>query len=68
VHASEVTSAPEGHGFPVEELRVRYYERPYCELLVPLVVISAFSELVVWALDPGNLAPNVIVVAERRSD
>ncbi len=47
---------------------MRYYQRPNCELLVPLVVLSAFSEFAVWALNPGNLAPNVIVVAERRSD
>jgi ribosomal protein S18 acetylase RimI-like enzyme len=52
-------------GFEVVEERVRYYQAEYFSWFVPLYLVNAAYELVVYRLGVRDLAAAVLVVARK---
>lgn len=52
-------------GFEVEQMRVSYHESHYFSFFLPLFLLGAFYELMLYVTGPRDLAANLVVVASK---
>src|SRR5207302_9473818 len=64
-YASVMRAPPEPHGFQIPTLAPGYYQSDSASGLLPAYALSALYELLLYGLDPKNLAANVLLVARR---